>query len=87
MYWGEILAGEMRVKSCEANFTGNVTRKCLEDGKWQLPNYNCIRTAVNNVLIAVDSLQANATTSVVVDALTQIANVTNQERQTNSSSY
>ncbi|KAH3729507.1 hypothetical protein DPMN_055479 [Dreissena polymorpha] len=84
--WGEVLAGDMRVKSCEAGFTGNVTRKCLEDGKWQLPNYNCIRTAVDNVLIAVDSLQANATTSDVVDALNRIANVTNQERQTNASS-
>ncbi|KAH3725860.1 hypothetical protein DPMN_051712 [Dreissena polymorpha] len=86
MDWGEVLAGEMRTQSCEAGFTGNVTRKCLEDGKWQLPNYNCIRPAVNNVLIVVDSLQANSTTSDVVDALTQIANVTNQDQQTNASS-
>ncbi|KAH3726549.1 hypothetical protein DPMN_052416 [Dreissena polymorpha] len=86
MDWVEVLAGEMRTQSCEAGFTGNVTRKCLEDGKWQLPNYNCIRTAVNNALIAVDSLQANSTTSDVVDALTQIANVTNQDQQTNASS-
>ncbi|KAH3726521.1 hypothetical protein DPMN_052388 [Dreissena polymorpha] len=86
MDWGNILAGEMRVKSCEAGFTGYVTRKCLEDGDWQLPNYNCTRTAVTNVLIAVKSLQANATTSDVLDALTQISNVTNQEQKPNASS-
>lgn len=37
-------------------------------------------------LYKVDSLQANSTTSDVVDALTQIANVTNQDQQTNASS-
>ena len=28
---------------------GNITRTCLKDGNWQLPQYNCVRKTVTNV--------------------------------------
>ncbi|KAH3725443.1 hypothetical protein DPMN_051287, partial [Dreissena polymorpha] len=83
--WKKISQGSTRVQQCEEGFEGNITRTCLKDGNWQLPQYNCVRKTVTNVAEKVETFVSNATADIVSIALEQIVNVTGNEAATKTS--
>ncbi|KAH3878461.1 hypothetical protein DPMN_002355 [Dreissena polymorpha] len=82
--WKEVIQGSTRVQQCAEGFEGNITRVCLNDGTWQLSQYNCVRKSVKDVAEKVEAFVSNATADTVSNALEQIVNVTGNEETTNT---
>ncbi|KAH3691027.1 hypothetical protein DPMN_191513 [Dreissena polymorpha] len=82
--WKEVIQGSTRVQQCAEGFEGNITRVCLNDGTWQLSQYNCVRKTVTDVSEKVEKFVSNATADMVSNALEQIVNVTGYEDTTNT---
>ncbi|XP_052810466.1 uncharacterized protein LOC128238516 isoform X1 [Mya arenaria] len=76
--WTEILANTTRSYDCDKESKGNMSRRCRPEGTWELPQYNCVREAVENVNIQLNNLttKVNITTEEITVALEALTNVT-----------
>ncbi|XP_052810469.1 uncharacterized protein LOC128238517 isoform X2 [Mya arenaria] len=76
--WTEILANSTRSYDCKGDYKGNMSRRCRPDGTWELPKYNCVREAVENVNNQLNDLttKADVTTEDISEALNTLTAVT-----------
>ncbi|XP_060583876.1 LOW QUALITY PROTEIN: serine-rich adhesin for platelets-like [Ruditapes philippinarum] len=79
--WNETSPGETVVFPCSKinqDLSDYVTRKCSKVGKWLLPQYNCIRKALEDITESVNIIKEKPTTETVVHVLDQLSSLTNQ---------
>ncbi|KAL4233754.1 G-protein coupled receptor 2 [Mactra antiquata] len=76
LVWSEVLAGQTPKQICTGGYTGNVTRQCNSEGVWKLPQYNCYREQVQNVVTQVTDMDNTSSKEDIELAVNEITSIT-----------
>ncbi|XP_053392668.1 sushi, von Willebrand factor type A, EGF and pentraxin domain-containing protein 1-like isoform X2 [Mercenaria mercenaria] len=76
MHWNRTKPGKIGTMGCPENYAGEISRQCNEKGKWQLPDYNCVRKDIDNIDKQIEAIKENPSEEVVTEALDKLNNVT-----------
>ncbi|CAG2246565.1 ADGRB1 [Mytilus edulis] len=84
--WNKTAESTLATLTCTGEYTGNVSRYCSSDGKWQEPNYsNCISKPIEYIKDkTANLLSGNIETDPVTSILDDLENITRDNNELRS---
>ncbi|XP_052089233.1 mucin-22-like, partial [Mytilus californianus] len=76
--WSQIVAGQKDTQQCPPGYTGNVFRKCNDNGDWEAPVYiECVNMALYETSEKLNDLENNTDPEEATEVIDDVLNIIN----------